>query len=35
VQRVEGGEVAFARHAEQVVDPVDDQLVDENLAARA
>ena len=33
VQRVEHGEVALARHAEEVIDAVDDELVDEDLAA--
>ena len=35
VQRVEHREKAFARHAEQVLDAVDDQLVDQDLAAGA
>ena len=35
MQRVEHGEIAFARHAEDVAGAVDLQLVDEDLAAGA
>ena len=35
VQRVEHGEVALARHAEEMVDAVHDELVDEDLSAGA
>ena len=31
VKRIEHGEIAFARHAEGVLDAVDDQLVDQHL----
>ena len=34
-QRVEGGQIAFPRHAEGHVDPVDPQLIDQDLAAGA
>jgi hypothetical protein len=35
VQRVERRKIALARNAEDVVDPVDEKLIDENLAAGA
>ena len=35
VQRVERRKIALARNAEDVIDPVDEKLIDENLAAGA
>ena len=34
MERVEHRQIALARHAESHVDAVDDELVDEDLAAR-
>src|SRR5205085_8433823 len=35
MERVECGEITFARHAEDMTDAVDQQLVDQHLAAAA
>ena len=35
VERVERGEIGFARHAIDALDPLRDELIDENLAAGA
>jgi hypothetical protein len=34
VQGIEGGDIALARHAEYVAHAVDDELIDQHLAAR-
>ena len=35
VERIERGEIGFARHAIEPLDPLSDELIDENLPARA